>query len=314
ANSPGLTSAARLETVAPAAATSLTFVQQPPAVTNAGAVFTPAVTVKATDQFNNTISNLTVTVSLTGTGTLGGTLSRTTSTSGIATFNNLSVNLPGTGDFLTASTTSPALSVNSANFNINVGPLDHYLVSATTSQTRGSAFSVTVTEQDVASNTVNNSSTVVTMSGSTANVQFDGNGNSIFGETGDNTQVLSNGTFTISTIDNNPETITVTATDANGKTGTSPSITVNAAAGDYRSAATGNWNTAATWQIWNGTTWVTASTPPAGGAGTNITIQSTHTVTDNTAVGLAGTLITQGSLSFSGGSISVGSGGLVLNS
>jgi hypothetical protein len=283
-------------------------------VTNAGAVFTPAVTVKATDQFNNTISNLTVTVSLTGTGTLGGTLSRTTSTSGIATFNNLSVNLPGTGDFLTASTTSPALSVNSANFNINVGPLDHYLVSATTSQTRGSAFSVTVTAQDVASNTVNNSSTVVTMSGSTANVQFDGNGNSIFGETGDNTQVLSNGTFTISTIDNNPETITVTATDANGKTGTSPSITVNAAAGDYRSAATGNWNTAATWQIWNGTTWVTASTPPAGGAGTNITIQSTHTVTDNTAVGLAGTLITQGSLSFSGGSISVGSGGLVLNS
>src|ERR1019366_5165484 len=139
-------------------------------------------------------------------------------------------------------------------------------------------------------------------------------GNSIFGETGDNTQVLSNGTFTISTIDNNPETITVTATDANGKTGTSPSITVNAAAGDYRSAATGNWNTAATWQIWNGTTWVTASTPPAGGAGTNITIQSTHTVTDNTAVGLAGTLITQGSLNFSGGSITVGSGGLVLNS
>ena len=34
---------------------------------------------------------------------------------GIATFNNLSVNLPGTGDFLTAITTNPALSVNSRN-------------------------------------------------------------------------------------------------------------------------------------------------------------------------------------------------------
>src|SRR5208282_5842050 len=111
------------------------------------------------------------------------------------TFNNLSVNLPGTGDFLTASTTNPVLSVNSANFNINVGPLDHYLVSATTPQTRGVAFNVTVTAQDVAGNTINSSTNVVTMSGSTANLQFDGNGNSIFGEPGDNMQVLSNGTF-----------------------------------------------------------------------------------------------------------------------
>jgi trimeric autotransporter adhesin len=314
ANSPGLTAAGRLVTVVPAAASSLTFVQQPPAVTNAGAVFTPAVTVKVTDQFSNAISNMPVIVSLTGAGTLSGTLSRTTATNGIATFNNLSVNLPGTGDFLTAITTNPALSVNSANFNINVGPLDHYLVSATTPQTRGTPFTVTVTAQDVASNTVNNSSTVVTLSGSTANVQFDSNGDSIFGQNGDNTQVLSNGTFTISTIDNIPETITVTASDGNGKTGTSPSIAVNAAAGDYRSTATGNWNAIATWQTWNGAAWVAASTTPAGGAGTNITIQSTHTVTDNVAVGLTGTLIAQGSLSFSGGSLSVGSGGTVLNS
>jgi len=313
ANSPGLTSAARLVTVTPSTAFNLAFVQQPPAVTNAGAVFTPAVTVKVTDQFSNPIGSMPVIVSLTGTGTVSGTLSQTTATNGIATFNNLSVNLPGTGDFLTAITTNPALSVNSANFNINVGPINHYLVSATTPQTRGTPFTVTVTAQDAANNTVNDSSTVVTMSGSTANVQFDSNGNSIFGETGDNKQVLSNGTFTISTIDNNPETMTVTATDANGKTGTSPSITVNAASGDYRSFATGNWNATNTWQTWNGSAWVGASTTPAGGAGTNITIQSTHTVTDNVAVGLAGTLITQGSLSFSGGSISVGSGGLVQN-
>jgi hypothetical protein len=315
ANSPGLTAAGRLITITPTTASNIAFVQQPPSVTNAGAVFTPAVTVKVTDQFSNPIGSIPVIVSLTGTGALSGTLSQTTATNGIATFNNLSVKLPGTGDFLTAITTNPALSVNSANFNVNVGPLDHYLVSATTPQTRGTPFTVTVTAQDVASNTVNNSSTVVTMSGSTANVEFDSNGDSIFGESGDNMQVLSNGTFTISTIDNNPETMTVTATDANGKTGTSPSITVNAAAGDYRSAATGNWNVTATWQTWNGSAWVAASVTPAGGAGTNITIQSIHTVTDNVAVSLTGTLIAQGTASFStGGSITVGSGGLVLNS
>ncbi|MGA2140341.1 MAG: hypothetical protein ABSH14_15900, partial [Verrucomicrobiia bacterium] len=86
------------------------------------------------------------------------------------------------------------------------------------------------------------------------------------------------------------------------------------AAGDYRSFQTGPWNTAGTWQIWDGANWVTASTPPAGGAGTNITIQSTHRVTNNVAVALSGTLISQGTLTFSGGSITVGSGGLVLNS
>ncbi len=186
------------------------------------------------------------------------------------------------------------------------------MVSATTPQSRGTPFAVTVTAQDVASNTVTSSTNAVTMSGSTANLQFDGNGNSIFGEVGDNTQVLSNGTFTVNAEDNNPETVTITATDSNAKTG-STNITVNAAVGDYRSAANGNWSVTSTWQTWSGSNWVAASTPPAGGAGTNITIQSTHTVTNNTAVSLTGTLITQGSLSFSGGSISVGSGGLVQN-
>ena len=51
--------------------------------------------------------------------------------------------------------------------------------------------------------------------------------------------------------------------------------------GDYRSAGTGNWNTLATWQRYNGTTWVT----PTGGEGVPssangiITILNGHTVT-----------------------------------
>jgi hypothetical protein len=290
---------------------AMTFVQEPPATIGAGSVFTN--TVQIVDEFNNGITNTAVTLAPNGFTFSGGTLTRSTAANGVATFNNLSVNATGSNYFITAA--SGSLMATSSTFNVTVGAIAHYLVTATTPQTRGVGFGVTVTAQDAVNNTVPDSSTVVTMSGSSVNVQFDSNGDSIFGQNGDNMQVLSNGTFTISTEDNIAETITVTATDGTGKTGTSPSIAVNAASGDFRSAATGNWNAIATWQTWNGSSWVAASTTPAGGAGTNITIQSTHTVTDNVAVGLTGALIAQGTASFSaGGSITVGSGGLVQNS
>lgn len=65
---------------------------------------------------------------------------------------------------------------------------------------------------------------------------------------------------------------------------------VGQATGDYRSnAATFNWNTAASWQRWNGTTWV--SNPTEGYPGQNasgiagtVTIQSGHSVTANTDI------------------------------
>jgi len=59
-----------------------------------------------------------------------------------------------------------------------------------------------------------------------------------------------------------------------------------AAAGDYRSAATANWNVLTTWQRYNGTSWVT----PTAGQGTpssasgKITIQNGHTVTINSNI------------------------------
>ena len=60
------------------------------------------------------------------------------------------------------------------------------------------------------------SSTVVTMTGSTGNVLFNGNGDGSFN---DNSKTLSSGTFTISTKDMLAETVTITAKDGNGKTG-----------------------------------------------------------------------------------------------
>ncbi|MCJ7449733.1 MAG: hypothetical protein MUO72_18820, partial [Bacteroidales bacterium] len=50
------------------------------------------------------------------------------------------------------------------------------------------------------------------------------------------------------------------------------------AAGDYRTAATGNWNAIATWETYNGTAWVAASSTPTSANGV-ITILNGHTVT-----------------------------------
>lgn len=51
---------------------------------------------------------------------------------------------------------------------------------------------------------------------------------------------------------------------------------------DYRSIATGNWNTTGTWQRYNGTAWVAAVAVPTSTANV-ITIRSPHNVTLNGA-------------------------------
>ena len=69
-------------------------------------------------------------------------------------------------------------------------------------------------------------------------------------------------------------------------------------AGDYRSATNGNWNVAATWETYDGASWVAASvTPNAANAGV-ITVLSTHFVTntvnvsaDQIVVAAGGTLV-----------------------
>ena len=47
--------------------------------------------------------------------------------------------------------------------------------------------------------------------------------------------------------------------------------------GDYRSAGSGNWDTAATWESFNGTSWNAAAAKPI--ASNSVYIQSAHTVT-----------------------------------
>jgi hypothetical protein len=106
--------------VSPAAASSIGFGQQP-TNTNAGAVISPAVTVRVFDAYGNVATNDntdTVSVAI-GTNPASGTLSGTSSvrvSGGTATFGNLSINNVGTGYTLRA--TLGSFSATSSSFNI----------------------------------------------------------------------------------------------------------------------------------------------------------------------------------------------------
>jgi hypothetical protein len=107
----------------PDVATTLHFAVQPTTGLH-GASITPAVQVDARDQFNNVVkafvSNITVAITA-GTGTAGAVLSGTTSvaaTAGVATFQNLSINLVGTAYKLTA-TAAGVTSATSSAFSEN---------------------------------------------------------------------------------------------------------------------------------------------------------------------------------------------------
>src|SRR5262249_53778459 len=113
--------------ITPAAAHHLAFGVQP-SNTVAGALISPAVTVRVLDQFDNLVtgdgSNVTVAI---GTNPGGGTLSGTTTVAavaGIATFSTLSINKVGTGYTLTAADGSLA-GATSTTFNITVAAANH---------------------------------------------------------------------------------------------------------------------------------------------------------------------------------------------
>ena len=53
--------------------------------------------------------------------------------------------------------------------------------------------------------------------------------------------------------------------------------------GDFRSVATGNWNVAANWERYNGSSWVAAAAAPVSTDGV-ISIRNTHTITINAGV------------------------------
>src|ERR1044071_391 len=67
--------------------------------------------------------------------------------------------------------------------------------------------------------------------------------------------------------------------------------------GDYQSnTSSGTWSTASHWAVYNGSSWVTASTAPSSSTTGNITIQSGHTMAIGSSVTLNGTLDIVGGL------------------
>lgn len=180
-------------------------------------------------------------VSLTGTQTINvaALTSATSLTTGTHAYTLITA--PSGLDYTRFSLANSSLTVNSTTYNlvlsgdsthtyldVNTGgaTIDHYDVSASASQTAGTAFTVTVTAKDSGGSTVSDSSTVVTLTGS-GGVVFDSDGNGTFG---DNTKTLASGTFTISAKTTTAGSVTLTATDGNTKTGNISGITINAAA------------------------------------------------------------------------------------
>ncbi len=158
AASPGLlTGASTTFTISAGAATQLVFVQQP---TNAraGAAIVPAVTVQLRDAQGNNVRTAGISASITlssGSGTLTGTIPQLTDAAGLATFNNLIVNLSGAKKFTTSS--SGLASTVSDLFTITAGAASK--LEFTTSPGGGSSgipFAVqpVVTLEDAFGNTV----------------------------------------------------------------------------------------------------------------------------------------------------------------
>ena len=119
------------------------------------------------------------------------------------------------------------------NVTWSAGAISYYEVSTTTPQTSGIGWTETITAKDVFGNDVTVSSdTTVNLSSSTGNITFYTDGTYTTMTT---SEVITAGTsfVTIYPLGQTAETVTITVTDTNSKTGTSGLITVDPASMDH---------------------------------------------------------------------------------
>lgn len=147
-------------------ASKVVFVQQPSDAT-AGATISPSVTVQLQDTHGNNISTSGISIEMalsSGTGTLNGTTLKSTDAGGLATFNDLSIDLAGSKN-LTASSGGLTSAVSNA-FAISAGTAAKVVfVQQPSDTTAGDTISpsVTVQLQDINDNNVSNSGVPITM-------------------------------------------------------------------------------------------------------------------------------------------------------
>ncbi|WP_225413269.1 S8 family serine peptidase [Stigmatella hybrida] len=167
ANATGLTSATSSAfQINPAAASKLSFLT-PPTGGTAGQVLSPALQVAVLDRFDNlTASTASITVAV-NTNPAGGTLSGTKTVAavgGVASFSTLSLDKPGTGYKLAATSGSLTQAVSPA-FDVSAGAPAQLVFTASPSSpvTAGTAFPARVEVRDSNGNIVTGASVPVTL-------------------------------------------------------------------------------------------------------------------------------------------------------
>ncbi len=219
--------------IGPATANKLVFTAQP-ANSTGGIAFPTQPQVTVEDQYGNTVTTDVSTVSLaiaTATPTSGGpgTLSGCTQseTNGVITFSGCSINTSGTAYKLTA-TDGALASATSNAFNITVGVVAKFGVSAATPATAGTAITgITLTAEDAGGNTVTtyaNGNHTVAWSGATTSPG--GNAPTYPAGTVSFTNGVSTTALSATLDDAGPNTLTATSAGISG----SANITVSPAA------------------------------------------------------------------------------------
>lgn len=180
-------------TILPGSASKLGFVQQPASPSNQNRTIVPPVVVAVQDAFGNTITGSTVTISMAitaGTGAPGAVLSGTLSNAaagGIATFSDLSLNLPSPTNpanpyRLRATATGGITLADSNPFEVVPGP-PYYLVfnvQPPTSAVAGNNLMMQVTVKDGVTNaTVTNPAFTISLFTSPAALLFPANAASV---------------------------------------------------------------------------------------------------------------------------------------
>jgi hypothetical protein len=246
---------------------------------------TSTITVTLKDANGNPAAGKTVSLTKTsgaGTPTIT-TIAGTTAANGQGSWTVKSTTAtPAAPDVFTALDSSDNVTVTpTASVTFTPGAMTHYAVTFSTPPFyAGGTWTTYATAQDAYGNTVTSASGTVTFSSSSSNMKWDGNHNGALGNTPpDNQATLSSGVASIPTGDPTVET-GVTTTASNGTyTGTSAPINTVIQAGAYQSVQTGNWGDASTWQVYSGSSWGAASTPPSADTAAAVSVLSTHTVT-----------------------------------
>jgi flagellin-like protein len=182
----------------------------------AGTAF--SITITAKDSSGNTVTSYTGMNTLTAS---SGTISPTSTTAFVAGVWTASVTLSQAGTGISISTSGGGKSGTSNTFTVNAGALDHFVFNSLSTQTAGTAFSITITAKDA-------------------------NGNTVTSYVGTNTLTVSSGTISPTsttafvagvwtgsvTLYTSGSGITI-GTTGSSKSGTSNALTVNTGSGNF---------------------------------------------------------------------------------